>query len=98
MLPLKGKDPFAAFNYAKLLCDGEGVAVNKPEAAKYLRMAADAGDADSQHNYAVMLKTGDGIPRDRTLAVKYFKMAAAQVAAAITLSTPLSTVCRVAAA
>ena len=49
--------------------------MNKEEACKYIKMAADAGDVDDMYNYAAMLYKGDGIDVDKKEACKYFKMA-----------------------
>ncbi len=50
--------------------------INKKEAAKYYKMAADEGDIDSAYIYSIMLKNGDGIEENKKDEVKYCKIAA----------------------
>lgn len=44
---------------------GDGIAVNKEEAAKYFDIAADKGNADSMNYLALMLDIGDGVKEDK---------------------------------
>ena len=53
-------------NYANMLKKGDGIPVDKTEAARYYKMAVGKGNADAMNNYANMLDEGDGIPVDKT--------------------------------
>lgn len=46
------------FKYAVMLQDGDGIEMNKREASKYYKLAADQGHLESIHNYAIMLQNG----------------------------------------
>lgn len=46
------------------LLDGHKIISNKHEAAKYLALAADAGDRSAMHNYGLMLVKGNGVEVD----------------------------------
>lgn len=46
------------------------------EAAKYMRLAADAGNSKAQYNFYMMLEDGCGIGKDHEKAIEYLKMAA----------------------
>lgn len=48
--------------------------VDKKEAARIFRMAADVGHAKSMHKYGFMRLTGDGIQKDETESVLYLQM------------------------
>ena len=48
------------------------------EAVKWLRRAAEAGDADAQSNFGELYRRGDHVPQDFTMALKWFRLAAAQ--------------------
>lgn len=52
------------------------LAVNKPEAARYFKMAADKGHIKAMHNYAIGLYFDDGTAINKPEAIRYFKMAA----------------------
>ena len=62
------------FDYALKLYTGKDVDLNKKEAAKYYKMAADLGQSEAIHNYAMMLKKGEGIKVNKKEARKYMKM------------------------
>lgn len=47
-------------------------------AAKYLQLAADQGDADSQYNLAILYEVGAGVDRDFVKMTELFGLAAAQ--------------------
>ena len=53
------------YNYALMLYNGDGVTVDKKEAARYFQMAADLGDIDSMRKYRSMLYDGDGIEKKK---------------------------------
>ncbi len=55
-----------------------GVSRNIPEAAKWIRMAAEKGNADAQNKFAIMNEGGYGVPRDPKAAVSWFEKAAQQ--------------------
>lgn len=61
---------------ASMLSNGDGVAVNKSEAARYLKMSADNGNEESMIKYASMLSNGDGIAVNKSEAACYLKMSA----------------------
>ena len=48
------------------------------EAAKWLRKAAEQGDADAQYNLGVCYDNGRGVPQDYAEAVKWYRKAAEQ--------------------
>ena len=60
---------------ANMLYRGEGIKMNKEEAAKYFKMAADEGDINAITGYAILLKNSEGISMNKEEAAKYFKMA-----------------------
>ena len=62
--------------YGEILKKGEGVEVNKEEAAQYFKMAADRGNPAGMFNYGNMLYKGEGVEINKEEAARYFKMAA----------------------
>jgi len=56
--------------------EGDGVAIVLSEAAKWLKLAAQAGDAYAQNDYAVLLRHGNGIAQDILGATHWFIKAA----------------------
>ncbi len=48
------------------------------DAAKWLRMAAEQGNADAQHILGVIYQSGQGVPQDNLEAAKWFRKAAEQ--------------------
>ena len=60
------------------LRDGIGVEIDKEEAARLFKQAADDGNAQASFNYAQMHDAGDGVPVDHEEAAKYYKIAADQ--------------------
>ena len=48
------------------------------EAAKWFRLAADQGDATSQHNLGALYFSGTGVPQNRGEAAKWYRLAAKQ--------------------
>ena len=58
---------------AFMLEKGEGIPVDKKEAAKYYEKSADAGDKCSICRYALMLQNGDGIPIDKKKSIGIFQ-------------------------
>jgi TPR repeat protein len=53
---------------------GDGVPMDKAEAASLCRRAADLGLALAMRNLAVMLAKGNGVPMDKAEAARLFKM------------------------
>ena len=51
---------------------------NPEDAAKYFKLAADQGDAESQFRYGMMIHSGDSVEKDLVEAARYFKLAADQ--------------------
>ncbi len=58
--------------------EGRGVKVNKVEAAKWFRKAAEENHVTAQYSLAVCYDIGDGVIKDKTEAVKWFRKAAEQ--------------------
>jgi len=56
---------------------GSGIAVDKAEAVKWYKRAADAGDANAQNNLGVCYAKGAGVAVNKAEAVKWWKRAAA---------------------
>lgn len=55
---------------------GDGLEVNKENACKLYKKAAELGNVKAMNNYGIMLEHGDGIPVDKQEACRYYKMAA----------------------
>ena len=58
--------------------NGEGISVNKAEAFKWCRIAAEKGYLEAQCNLARMYYHGDGVPTDKNKAIKWYKVVANQ--------------------
>lgn len=58
--------------------DGKGVSQDYVEAAKWYRMAAEGGDAQSQNKLGYMLKEGKGVTQNYEEAFRWFSKAADQ--------------------
>jgi TPR repeat protein len=52
--------------------------MNRVEASKYFKLAADQGVMDVQHHYAIRLLVGDGVSVNHAEAAQYFRFAADQ--------------------
>lgn len=63
----------AMFN---LLIEGKGVTVNKEEAARYIKIAADNGHSKAMHKYAIMLEKGESVKINTNESARYYKLAA----------------------
>lgn len=50
--------------------------MNKEEAAKYYKIAADNGQINAMNNYALMIDNGEGVKMNKEEAAKYYKIAA----------------------
>jgi uncharacterized protein len=68
----------AEFNYAMMLLNGEGTAVNVDEGKKWLRKAADANMSHAQYVYGKMYDDGEFVARDPVEAHRWFLKAAEQ--------------------
>jgi uncharacterized protein len=55
---------------------GRYVHQNCAEAARWVRMAAEAGNAAAQYNLGLRYQTGDGVAADRTEAENWLRKAA----------------------
>jgi TPR repeat protein len=55
---------------------GLGVTRNRSEAAKWYRLAAEAGESRAQYNLGDLYLRGDGIERDEVAAFAWFQKAA----------------------
>jgi localization factor PodJL len=58
--------------------DGDGVAANDAEAAKWLGKAADAGEAVAQYRLGTLYERGRGVPADSAKAARWYQAAATQ--------------------
>ncbi|HEY1614264.1 MAG TPA: hypothetical protein VGF97_11280 [Rhizomicrobium sp.] len=56
--------------------DGEGVAVNEAEAAKWLERAASQGEAVAAYRLGTLYERGHGVPADAAKAVQWYGVAA----------------------
>ena len=66
----------AQFNLGIMYINGEGVAQNYKEAAKWLRLAADQGIADAQYSLGSMYERGLGLVQDYVRAHMWYNLAA----------------------
>ncbi len=58
--------------------EGHGVEQDSAEAARWFRLAAEAGDADAQFNLSVMCSNGWGMPEDQVERARWLRHAAEQ--------------------
>ena len=73
---------------ANMLCNGDGIAVDKEEAARFCRLAIAQGDAPAMTFLAQMLVSGENADRDKVEAVELLKRAWKEDAqAAVALGT-----------
>ena len=64
-------------NYSIILNDGkEGVPIDKEESLRYLKLAAEQGNADAMYGYGTKFMLGDGVDLDMSKALHWFKLAA----------------------
>jgi TPR repeat protein len=56
--------------------NGEGVAVNLDEAARWIRSAAEEGVPDAQFNLGVMYEGGKGVSQNLSEALRWYRLAA----------------------
>ena len=71
------KRPEAAFNLGLLYYNGDNVEMNKEEAFKWYKKAADKKFGQAQFNVGLMYYKGEGVSRDLNEAVKWLQYAAA---------------------
>jgi TPR repeat protein len=71
-------DPVARFKLAGHYAQGEGVAQDLVEAARWLTLAAEQGYAPAQNNLAVCYAAGAGVPKDQGKAIEWIRKAAEQ--------------------
>ena len=71
-------DPDAQSILGTMYENGEGVAQDPAEAAKWYRKAADQGHSDAQLNLGVLYENGEGVPKDEVQAAKWYRKAAKQ--------------------
>ncbi|KAK8881338.1 hypothetical protein M9Y10_004073 [Tritrichomonas musculus] len=70
------------FNYVCMLFCSSGakksdnLPCDRDEAVRYLKMAADKGEASAMYSYAKMLFSGDGVKMNKAEAARYFRMSA----------------------
>jgi TPR repeat protein len=68
----------AQFNLAHMFGRGDGVVQSDSEGVKWLRKAADQGDADAQYLMGTKYTLDRGVARSDTEAAKWYKKAADQ--------------------
>ena len=66
------------YKLARMFHDGAGIKVNKIEAEKWSRKAAEQENVDAQYLLACMLYYGSGIPANIVEAAQWFKKATEQ--------------------
>ncbi len=71
-------DPEAQSMLGVIYENGEGVALDLVEAAKWYRKAADRGYAEAQLNLGVLYENGEGVEKDPVQAAKWYRKAARQ--------------------
>jgi hypothetical protein len=69
-------DGAAQNSYGLRLLEGEGVAKDLKEAARYFKLSADQGNSTGQNSYGVCLLNGEGVAKDLKEASRYFKLSA----------------------
>ncbi len=72
----------AQYMLGRMYSEGEGIAKNPAEGAKWYRLAADRGDAVAQLVLAVMYINGVGVPQNVVEAYKWLEVAIAAADAA----------------
>jgi hypothetical protein len=66
----------AQFALGQRYAQGDGVAKDEAEAAKWYTLAADQGDKGAQHYLAVLYEYGRGVQKDLVQAYKWYSLAA----------------------
>ena len=70
-------NPAAQYNLAQMYRQGQGVARDYAQAAKWYRLAASQGDAPSQYNLGVMYFNAQGVPPNLVLSHMWLTLSAA---------------------
>jgi TPR repeat protein len=68
----------AQFILGMMYAQGQGVAQNYAEAARWFRRAAEQGDPRAQFGLGVSYDNGQGVPKDYAEAVRWYRRAAEQ--------------------
>jgi hypothetical protein len=71
-------DASAQFRLGVSYANGQGVAQDQVEAAKWYRKAAEQGNAQAQNNLGFVYDLGQGVVKDEVEAVKWYRKAAEQ--------------------
>jgi hypothetical protein len=76
-LPLaEAGDSDAQFGVGVILDNGQGVAENDAEAAKWYRLAAEHGNPDAQFNLALLYDSGKGVEQNKEEAAFWYRKSA----------------------
>jgi TPR repeat protein len=67
---------YAQYFLGRMHAEGRGVAVNREEAAKWFRKAAEKGVQDAQFRLGGCYERGEGVPRDMEYAYGWYSVAA----------------------
>ena len=73
-----GRTTDAQYRLWKMYYNGESVAQDYQEAVKWLRLAAEQGEADAQYRLGFMYYKGEGVAQNYQEAVKWLRLAAEQ--------------------
>ncbi len=68
-------DPNAQYNLARLYLDGNGVAQDVRQAARWFNLAAEKGHYQAQALLGHLLAHGEGVPRQRALGLMWLTLA-----------------------
>ena len=68
--------------------EGEGVPLNKAEAAKWYRLLAERGNVGAQALLGLMYQDGEGVPQNYAEAAKWYRLAAEQGEAGAQICLP----------
>jgi hypothetical protein len=71
-------DALSQCQYGIRLRDGDGLPIDREEAARYFRMSADQGNPRGQYHYGLARLVGDGIGMDKYTSAEYFAESAAR--------------------
>lgn len=71
-------DARAQFYLGVMHENGQGVAKDSAEAAKWYLRSAEQGHLDAQQNLALLYRNGDGVPQDHVRAHMWYSLAAGQ--------------------
>jgi hypothetical protein len=68
----------AQFNLGALYMNGQGVAQDYRESARWYKLAAEQGQAEAEYNLGVLYANGQGVSRDNSEAAHWYRLAAEQ--------------------